>query len=429
MITSKKNPTRIYYDNLPQLPIEERDRRWNAIRKYMQQEGIDCLLSIGNDLTFGLGMGNFRYLSNCAPRHGGFLIFPLKGEPVMFAEQYHMSRPIHPCYLAHDWVKDCRFNNGIGTALDTLQEMVSPLKKVGLVSGANTVQYQNMPSDIFAAIKTRMDKAGVEIVDVSKFLFEMRGQKSDIEIEFLRRAGKIHNKTLLALIDAAGEGVTEAEVFARMEYEQLTQGAEFQGFNLLTSGPTSAPEYQHMLHGLDVDMCPTMRKLEKGDAIIAETHVSYAGYMTASEFTLCIGQPPKEYEKLFYAMVEAFHAGLEQMKPGNTVGMVLDAERAVVDKYGYGILELGIHGHGLGSPEPPKAIFMNNDESLCPENKKVTAEQRNTIIKKNMVFGTNGDIFDNAWRDDVGVMFGDCVVIGNNGPELLVNTPQKLYVK
>jgi hypothetical protein len=45
-----------------------------------------------------------------------------------------------------------------------------------------------------------------------------------------------------------------------------------------------------------------------------------------------------------------------------------------------------------------------------------------------MVFGTNGDIFDPNWRDDVGIMFGDCVLIGDKGPELLVGTPQTLPI-
>lgn len=423
----KRSPTTIYYDNLPQLPLSERDRRWKTIRAWMKEQDIDCLFSVGNDMTFGLGMGNFRYLCNSAPRHGGFLIFPREAEPVMYAEQYHMSRPIHPCAISHDWVKDCRFNNGIETALDTLLEIVPNLKKIGLVSGANTVQYQNMPYDIYDAIHRRLQ--GVEIIDASKFLFNMRGRKSEAELDFLRKAGAIHHKMLLAMAEAAEVGATEAEVFAKMQYTQLANGAESQGFNLLTSGPASAPEQQHLLHGLDADMCPTMRKLEKGDVMICESHVSYGGYMTAAEFSIAIGQPPKQFERLYSIMVEALQAGMEKMKPGNIIGDVLSAERAVIDKYGCGILELGIHGHGLGSPEPPKAIFMNNVEENAPANKRVTKEQWETVLEENMVFGTNGDIFDPEWRDDVGVMFGDCMIIGRDGPELLVNTPQTLIIK
>lgn len=421
------NPTRAYFNNLPQMPIRERDRRWAEVRRWMAEQDIDCLLCVGNDLTFGLGMGNFRYLSNCAPRHGGFLIFPQKGEPIMYAEQYHMARPIHPCAIAHDWVKDCRTNSGIHEALDALLAEVSPLRKIGLVSGANTVQYQNMPFDVYNAIRERLK--GVEIVDASKKIFDMRGVKSDDELVFLRRAGQIHNKVLMAKAEAACCGATEADVFAAMMHTMLVNGAESQGFNLLTSGPLSSPEYQHMLHGLDADMCPTMRVLESGDAIISESHVNYGGYMTAAEFTVCIGRPPKEYERLYYAMVEAMLAAMEKMKPGNTLGEAHDAELQVIRKYGLDILELGFHGHGLGSPEPPRLIMMNTYDELAPENKRVKASERETVFRKNMVFGINGDVFDSKWREDVGIMFGDCIAIGETGPELLVNTPRRLIIK
>ena len=420
-------PTRIYYDNLPQMPLRERDRRWKTVREWMAKEGVDCLLTVGNDMTFGLGMGNFRYLSNCAPRHGGFLLFPQQGEPLLFAEQYHMARPIHPCMIAHDWVKECFFNDGVGPVLDALLERVSPLKKIGLVSGANTVQYQNMPYDVFHTIHERLK--GIEIIDASRFMFDMRGLKSDDEINFLRKAGKIHNKVLKAMADTAREGVTEADVFAAMMHTMLVNGAESQGFNLLTSGPADAPEYQHLLHGLDAEMCPTMRILQKGDIVMSESHVNYGGYMTASELTLCVGTPPKQIQRLYDACVESLNAAMEKMIPGNQIGDALEAKMDVIRKHGFDLLELGFHGHGLGSPEPPKAIYMNSDESKVPDSRKVTKAQRETVFRKNMVFGTNGDIFDPAWRDDVGIMFGDCIVIGDKKPELLVNTPQTLIIK
>ena len=420
-------PTDAYYKNLPQLSLNERDRRWSTIRAWMETQGIDCLLSVGNDMTFGLGMGNFRYLANSAPRHGGFLIFPLKGEPCMFAEPYHMTRPIHPCVLAHDWVKDCYYNKGVNAVIDEMLNRVPNMKKVGFVCGANTVQYQNMPFDIYDTLITRLK--GIEIVDASKFIFDMRGVKSDEEVAFLTKAGQIHHEVLMAEIDAVREGATEADVFAAMGHAMIKNGAEPQGFNLMTSGPLYSPKLQYLLHGLDADMCPTMRKLERGDTVIGECHISYGGYMTASEFTLCVGQPPKEYERLFYVMVEAFNALTEKLVPGNQFGDVIDAARAVVRKHDVDILELGMHSHGLGSPEPPWGIYMHTDEALAPAEKRVTQAQKDVVIQKNMVFGTNGDLFDSKWRPDLGIMFGDCVLVTDNGPKLLVNTPQKLIIK
>ncbi len=426
MIFMNYQPTQELYENLPQMPIRERDRRWKVVRHWMIEQELDCLLVVGNDMTFGLGMGNFRYLSNCAPRHGGFLIFPREGAPALYAEPWHMTQPIHPCLLAHRWVTECYFNDGIHSVLQQIRKKVVPLRRLGLVSGANTVQYQNMPYDVFQTVQQEM--ADVEIVDASPFLFRMRGVKSMDEIAFLRKAGEIHHKVLEAKIESAGEGVRESEVYAAMMRTMLAEGGESQGFNLLHSGPIQSPYFQHLLHGLDADMSPSMRVLRSGDTIISETHVSYGGYMSAAEFTVCIGTPPKEYEALYEAGVECLYAALPYLRPGHTFREAMEAERAVLEKYHYGILELGFHGHGIGSPEPPKCIYMANDETMVPPAKRVTEAQLDTVFEKNMVVGMNCDIFDPGFREDVGIMFGDCIRIDDE-PELLVHTPQKLPVK
>ena len=421
-----ETPSRDLYHYLPQLPISERDRRWNKARGWMREHGVDALLVVANDMTFGLGLGNMRYLSACAPRHGGYLIFPLEGEPVIIAEQYHMYRPYHPCLMAHDWVKIAYPNVTVDDMLNILEEHVSPLKKLGLVSGANTVQYQNMPYDVFHRIHERLNN--VEIIDASKMIFDMRAIKSEPELDFLRKAGKIHRKMLQAMIDTAEAGVRENEVFAAMMSTMLREGAESQGFNLLHSGPVDGPYIEHMLHGLDADMCPTSRPLQKGDAIISESHASYGGYMSAAEFTVCIGEPPKEYRRLYEAGVECLLASLPYLTPGHTFGDAIDAEMEVVNKYGLDMLELGFHGHGIGSPEPPKAIRMGLDQTPIPPRWKLDRSTLDVEFQEGMVVGTNIDLFDPNWRFDSGIMFGDCVIIGKK-PELLVGTPQELVVK
>lgn len=414
------------YNSLPQLSITERDRRWKAVRNWMAKENIDCILVIGNDLTFGLGMGNFRYLSACAPRHGGILLFPLNDSPVIFSYPYHMTLPIHPCLLTQSWINEAYEYNDIEQVINVMMERVDSLRKVGLVSGANIIQYENMPYDMYTRIHKLLQ--GVEVVNASKYLFGLRSIKSEEEISFLRKAGKIHNKVLQAKINTATEGVTEAKVFAAMMGTMLENGAESQGFNLLHSGPINGPGVKHLLHGLDSNASPSMRLLRKGDTIISENHVSYGGYMTAAELTVCVGQPPKEYQRLYDIGVECLHAALEKLKPGYKLIEAIEAEKAVVKKYGVDWLELGFHGHGLGSPELPEAVFMGSNESKTPKRWKISKEQKEVILEQNMVLGTNIDLFDPAFRPDVGIMFGDCVVV-NNDPELLVNTPQVLPIK
>lgn len=415
-------PTQEIFNNLPQLSLKERDRRWSVIRKWMSDEDIDCLLVIGNDLAFGLGMCNVRYISNIGSRHGGFLIFPRDGEPTGFFQPYHMTLPIHPNILSQNWVSDVRWNPGVEKVISVMRERVSPLKKVALVSGANGLQRENTPFTIYQSIVNNLKD--VEIVNGSRFIMEMRKIKSEEEIALLREAGKIQRKMIQTMIDATAEGVTEADVYSAMVGTMLKHGGEAEIFNLLHSGPTQGDEFQHLLHGLDPNIGPTMRRLRKGDTVIAETHVTYGGYMTAAEFTVCVGPVDDRYKRIFDAAVECLHVLMEKVKPGNTFLDAIEAEKAVLKKYGLGWLELGLHAHGLGSPEVPECVYMGMD----PNTWQVTKEMEQVVFEENMVFGTNIDLHDPAFRSDVGVMYGDTILVKEK-PELLVHVPQVLSIK
>lgn len=416
----RRQPTREIFENTPQLPLRERDRRWKAIRSQMATDGIDVLIVIGNDLSFGLGMANIRYFSQIASRHGGYLLFPQSGDPAAFIGAPHMSEPSHPFLLSQEWVKDIQANRGIDGVLAALKERFSPLKKVGIVSGANRMQPDNIPHLVYARILESLK--GIEVVDASNIIYDLRTIKSEDELVLLRGAGKIHEKMVQAMIDTAAPGVGEAEVYAAMIYAQIKNGGEADIFNLFHSGPINAPEQQHLLHGLDPNISPTRRILGTGDTVISETHVKWGGYMTQAEMTVCIGEPPDQYKRIFDAAVECFHAAAEKLKPGNLFMDALAAEKQVMRKYGLGWLELGFHGHGLGSPEDPAAIFMGDTDTTWPNGSE------NVMLKENMVLATNIDIHDPAFRYDVGVMYCNTLIVKST-PEILIDLPQSLPIK
>lgn len=416
----RRTPTRDIFNNIPQMPLRERDRRWGLIRERMAKEAIDCLLVIGNDLSWGLGMANIRYLSQIASRHGGYLLFPLSGDPVAFVGPPHMAKPANQYAFCQDWVKDVEANLGVEPVLNALKKRVAPLKKVGIVSGANRLQPDNIPHLVYAKIVDSLRDQ--EIVDASGIVYDIRTIKSEDELDFLRKAGKLHEKMVQAMIDSAAPGVSESEVYASMAYEHIRHGGEAEIFNLFLSGPINAPEQQHLLHGLDPNISPTQRILRHGDTIISETHSKYGGYMTQAEMTVCIGEPPEQYRKVFDAAVECLHAAIEKLKPGNPLIDALSAEKRVVRKYKLDWVELGFHGHGIGSPEDPTAIYMGDTVKTWPNGAE------DTILQENMVLATNIDIHDPAFRTDVGVMYCNTVVV-KSAPEVLIDLPETLPVK
>lgn len=349
-------------------------------------------------------------------------MFPRLEDPVAFFQPYHMTLPIHPNLLSQNWVSDVRFNPGIDKVLDEMRKIVSPLKKIAIISGANGLQRENTPFTIHQTIIERLKD--VELINGSGFIMEMRKIKSEEEISFLRRAGEIHRKMINTMVDATGSGVTEADVYSAMVHTMLKNGGEAEIFNLLHSGPTQSEYFQHLLHGLDPNIGPTMRTLRQGDTVISESHVTYGGYMTAAEFTVCVGPVDDRYKRIFDASVECLDVLMEKVRPGNTFLDAISAEKAVLKKYKLGWLELGLHSHGLGSPEVPECVYMGMD----PKTWQITKEMEEVVFQENMVFGTNIDLHDPQFRRDVGMMYGDTILVKEN-PELLVHVPRELSVK
>src|SRR5215471_6194607 len=76
---------------VPQLSIAERDSRWDRARKKMLMSGLDALVFLGNDIYWGMGMANMRYMLQVDSQIGADGLFPLVGEPVVWNCVPHMN--------------------------------------------------------------------------------------------------------------------------------------------------------------------------------------------------------------------------------------------------------------------------------------------------------------------------------------------------
>jgi len=81
------------FDFMPQMSLEERNRRWDKVRKKMLMAGLDGLVFLGNDIYWGMGMANMRYMFQVDSQIGADGLFPLSGEPVIWNAVAHMNRP------------------------------------------------------------------------------------------------------------------------------------------------------------------------------------------------------------------------------------------------------------------------------------------------------------------------------------------------
>ena len=113
--------TRELLKYVPQMSIAERDRRWDRLRKKMIMAGLDALVMLGNDIFWGMGMANMRYVLQVDSQIGADAIFPLVGEPVVWNCVPHMNRPTSMYRSVQEWVSHFRTRAGMPAVADELK--------------------------------------------------------------------------------------------------------------------------------------------------------------------------------------------------------------------------------------------------------------------------------------------------------------------
>jgi Xaa-Pro aminopeptidase len=416
--------TRELLKYVPQFSLAERDRRWDRLRKKMITAGLDSLVFLGNDIYWGMGMANLRYVLQVDSQIGADAVFPLVGEPVVWNAVPHMNRPTNMYLSVQEWVSDFRSRAGMPALADELRARGMDSSKIGLVGFSSTIQ--TTPTFLHAdivSLERLLPQA--TFTDASWLVAEMRMVKSEEEIEMLRKAGKIARKVVDAMVNTARPGVPDAVVYAEMIKTQIANGGEPNIFNLFAAGPVEHPtnELWHLLHGCEQPLTPTMRPLSEGDIIVTEWHTKYGGYRCHTEFSVYVGRrAPKELLNIWSVSVECLQASKEALVAGRTIREALEIIRRPADRAGLDWVELGFHAMGTASPEFPTVVYREGYGTDTLNGHRIS----DMVLEEGMAFGNNVDLHDSTWKPDVGCMLSDFMVVRPKQAECLIGTPLEL---
>ena len=220
-----------------------------------------------------------------------------------------------------------------------------------------------------------------------------RQSKEPWEIEYMKKAQEITDRTFEDLLNVIRPGMTEKELCAELIYRLYKFGSEGPSFDPITiSGPnTSLP------HGV-----PSERELQYGDFVTMDFGCKFGGYCSDMTRTVALGFVTEEMDKVYHTVLEAQLAGIAATKAGVT-GKAMDAAaRKVIDDAGF----VGCFGHSYGHSlgllihEAPNAS-MRNDKPM-PAGAVVSAEPGIYI------------------PDEFGVRIEDVTVITDNMPAFVM---------
>ncbi|ERI95343.1 methionine aminopeptidase, type I [Clostridiales bacterium oral taxon 876 str. F0540] len=241
--------------------------------------------------------------------------------------------------------------------------------------------------------------------------------KNDMEIEYMRHAGRLVGETLAKLEEIVKPGITTEELDKIAEEFILKHNAKpsFKGYNGFPAS-ICASVNNEVVHGI-----PGNRVLQEGDIISVDCGAILNGYQGDAARTIPVGKVSSEAQKLIDVTRESFFKGIEFAKVGNKLTDISSAIQTYVENFNFSIVRDFV-GHGIGRD-------MHED----PEVPNFGRPGRGPKLRHGMVLAIEPmvnigqyevDVQSNGWTvvtkdGSLSAHYENTVAILNNGPEVL----------
>lgn len=167
--------------------------------------------------------------------------------------------------------------------------------------------------------------------------------KNNLEIDLMRKAGRLLAETLLRVEDSVKPGITTAELDKIAEDYIVKHGGK-PSFKGLYGFPAAAciSVNEQVIHGF-----PSKYVLQDGDLISIDCGVCLNGYQSDAARTFMVGNVSDEAKRLVAVTKESFFKGIEFAKPGNRLSDISNAIQTYVEGNGFSVVRDYV-GHGIG---------------------------------------------------------------------------------
>jgi Xaa-Pro aminopeptidase len=304
-----------------------------------------------------------------------------------------------------------------------------------LAEAVGDVDTVGLPRDVIpATLDERLAATlSAEPVNVSDLILDCRAVKDDDEVELIRTAAELYEYAAEAIRDRAAPGVTEKEVAAAVSERLISAGMDdhvvFRGWNwrLPASGLIAAGDSLPLISGHAMTVTgtgtarsmpwgPSRRPLERGDFIVADLALNYAGYHGDVARTFVVGEASDAQRDWFETTLAIHAAARNAIEPGvpaeepYLAARDRAAEAGVDDSLcGYAEMQAPYVGHSIGleADEEPTLVAGNDTE-----------------IETGMVLTVEPKLIH---PDRGAVMIEDDYLVTDDGVDRLSTVPQELF--
>jgi Xaa-Pro aminopeptidase len=307
------------------LSEQERDRRYEAVRRLMDEDGMDALLVMGTGAATGspsYATGSFRYLTDFFIfSQYGVLLFFRRTDPIML-----VPMEIQETFgRKHSWIEDVRIS------LDYAETVSLLLRERGLSRGRiGVISLESLPAKTYLGLRERISAA--EFIDAPSLLLPLRFKKGEEEKRLMEKAALMNDGAYQEVLARMRPGMREVEVAGILEGYQRGHGAD-KTFNLVFSGPFPRSKEGVPFEGLP--WCPGLREIQKGDAVHMEITSACGGYWNQLVRIISVGSRNDELVRFHEAAVATIGTGLKVLKQGVAAPAYVRAMAGTAESMGF----------------------------------------------------------------------------------------------
>jgi len=231
------------------------------------------------------------------------------------------------------------------TYYDRINELLADLDIKTIVMENNSISYSEY-------LEWRR-QLKVKLIRGEKLLSDLRSIKSEEDLENMKKAQQIAEKSFMEILPLISTKITEKELANELLFHFLKNGADDKSFDtIVVSGKKSS-----MPHGVPEDIL-----IGQGFLTI-DFGVRLNGWCSDTTRTLCIGEPDEEMRIVYNTVLKAQETGINAAKAGMKARLVDAAARDVIEEASYGEYFSHSFGHALGLEihENPRASKISKD--------------------------------------------------------------------
>ncbi len=360
--------------------------RLNKIDKLFEESSIDAFAIVPGS--------NFKYLTG-----GNFHL--MERPTILLLKKNHKPVAILPSLEVDSYEKlniDSEIISWTGS-----DGYIDALKKASKILGdIKTLGIEGQRMRFFESSSLQEIFSGCKVINAHDEISSLRLNKDRKEINDLKKAIQISEKTLFSTIKFIEENKSEMEIKQFLIQELYKNGGEDLSFDpIVLASKNSAFPHGHSSYDY---------KIKTGDAILFDFGATYNGYNADITRTFFFKNANDEQKNMYDVVLKSNLAGIEKSIINNTLHDVDDSATKVLENSKYKDLILHRTGHGLG-------LDVHEDPYVARNN--------NQKLSSGMVITIEPGLYD---KNLMGVRIEDDVHITDNGPEILTTFPKEIMI-